>query len=732
MEDDERRRSCGFVDPKHPFRHRGSGKAYTYKLFLEQAHSLCIDRGRLGFVVPSGLYSDHGTAALRRLFLDRCRWEWLFGIENRDNVFPIHRSLKFNPIIVEKGVRPSAIRTAFMRRSLDDWERAEDLATPYRRSQVEQFSPRSRAILEIQSRRDLEILEKIYANSVLLGDDGPDGWGIRYAQGDFNMTSDSRLFPPRPQWEAKGYRPDEYSRWLLGDWRPIEELWAELGIDPSRPQPAEIELEDWLFDTTAGPDRRAAEARFVHGHLLKPGDVARTNWRTRCARPPYDRLPISRADIPAGVILSRDAGAWIREERTQDTALPVYQGIMIQPFVPSARGWISGTGLRAKWDYNSPGHLRWNPQYLMAEKVFDHQKRVCSPPYAKVGYREVARSTDERSFIGAILPCFPCGHKVPILHLANSTIDMLSRAIVLFNSFVFDWLIRRRLGAAALAWYVLAEGVLPPISEVPNLFPIVSKLNLPHNLFAPAKTTRLANHIDSHHALHSAERIRLQTMLDAIVCVVYGVDTSDLHHILYDSDLRVADVRNGSPRAKFLDARGFWRVDRDLPPELRHTVLSLVALQNLQRHRDTARGDRTNGIESFLAQNEHDGWILPETVRLADYGLGHDDRAKCPQPVASRLGPRFYDWQLAQNADESRRERVLHARNLLAADVDSSLTSHHHRRQPHDDPDAAPADDTLQSVADQALPYNAGTSTVRQGDLFRKQAFGKRDQLPDS
>ena len=295
-----RSRTRGFGDPQHPFRYRGEGKAYTYKLFLEQAHSLLVTGGRLGFVVPSGLYSDHGTASIRCLFLDRCRWEWLFGIENRDEIFPIHRSYKFNPIVVEKGGTTGAIRTAFMRRSLDDWERAEDFATSYSRAQVERFSPRSRAILEIQSQRDLEILEKIYANSVLLGDDGPDGWGIRYSQGDFNMTSDSHLFPPRPQWEAKGYRPDEYSRWLLGDWRPIEELWHEMGIDPSKPQPAEIELEDWLFDSTASPERRAAEARFVHGHLLKPGDVARSEWRSRCAQPPYDELPISRVDIPSG------------------------------------------------------------------------------------------------------------------------------------------------------------------------------------------------------------------------------------------------------------------------------------------------------------------------------------------------------------------------------------------------------------------------------------------------
>ena len=57
--------------------------------------------------------------------------------------------------------------------------------------------------------------------------------------------------------------------------------------------------------------------------------------------------------------------------------------------------------------------------------------------------------------------------------------------------------------------------------------------------------------------------------------------------------------------------------------------------------------------------------MLPETLHLADYGLGHDDRAQHLQPVASRLGSRFYDWQLVQSADESWRECHLHARNLL-------------------------------------------------------------------
>ena len=53
--------------------------------------------------------------------------------------------------------------------------------------------------------------------------------------------------------------------------------------------------------------------------------------------------------------------------------------------------------------------------------------------------------------------------------------------------------------------------------------------------------------------------------------------------------------------------------------------------------------------------------MLPETLRLADYGLGHDDRAREPQPVASILGQRFYPWQCERSAEESWRECELHA-----------------------------------------------------------------------
>jgi hypothetical protein len=725
-----RSQSRGFADPVHPFGHQGSADINLYKAFLEQAHALLRPDGRLGFIVPSGLYSDHGTGGLRRLFLDQCRWEWLFGFENRDKVFEIDSRFKFNPIIIQKGGATEAISTAFMRRKLEDWEHAETFATPYSRTQVARFSPRSLAILEIQSQRDLEILEKIYANSVLLGDDSPDGWGIRYAT-EFHMTNDSRLFPPRPRWEAQGYRPDEYSRWLKGDWRPIEELWAELGIDPSRPLPAEIELEDWLFNTSASLEKRTAQTCHIHGHWLKPGDVQRTSWRVRCAQPPYDALPIPRADIPQGIILSREADAWIREAQVEDTALPLYEGRMIGQFDFSQKGWVSGKGRTAVWRDISWEHKQIEPQYMLSlekwqelellaylqefAKIYSREEAEWEaerlrdpvnftqwwwPSRRKVTFIDVTSATNTRTMFSCTVAEVPCGNSAPILRSATPLL-----LATILNSFAYDSVSRFRCGGLHLNWFVIDESALPDQSPESDksLKGIALILNAPTERMAefwiePEQT--ISGAWKANWALSEAERFRLRCVADVLIANRYGLSSGDLRHILYGCDHPLPIAIGNNPK-------GFWRVDKDKDPELRHTVLTLIAFHDLEEKSRACGGNREEGIKLFLNQNDGKGWMLPETLCLADYGLGHDDRARCPQPVASRLGPRFYDWQLAQSPEESWRECHLHARNLLGETGYQQLL---------DDINFPGSEQKLLKGPEQ--PTTADLGRMKQGELF--------------
>ncbi len=707
-----RTRSTGFADAAHPFRHQGSADLNLYKLFLETAHALLRPpgpagadaaddgegdaaprgegaaeggtravgdasphgdardqdaagadprRGRLGFLVPSGLYSDHGTGALRDLFLERCRWEWLFGVENRDQVFPIHRSYKFNPVVVQKGGATEAIRTVFMRRNPDDWERADELAIPYTLAQIKQFSPKSRALLEIQSHRDLEILEKIYANAVLLGDDGPDGWGIRYAR-EFDMTNDSHLFSPRPRWEAKGYRPDEYSRWLLGDWRPIEELWEEMGVDPSRPQLVETELEEWLFGTTASPERRDAEAQFLHGHWLKRGDVARTQWRLRCAWPPYDYLPVPRVGVSEGVILSREGDAWIQEDAIKGQALPLYEGRMIGLFDSSQKGWVRGKGRGAVWRDVSWDRKHIEPQFLMANNTYQSSAKACHEPRAACMC--ISSSTNSRTMIATYLGAFPAGHSLfSLVPQPTSPFTALVVAAVL-STFAFDWGVRQRLVGLNMSEFVMLETAMPHkhlLASKPILN-LVADLTLGNPRLSSERLQLSAeSNVRTAAPLTPGYRVQRIATFNAIVAASMGFSLADLRRVFAECDHPKGDSNGKLPK-------GFWRLDNAEDPELRLTILTLVAFHDLESRILAAGGDLAKGIDAFLTQNDGEGWMLPETLRLADYGLGHDERAHEPQPVASRLGPRLYDWQLVQSADESWRECHLHARNLLGED----------------------------------------------------------------
>ena len=345
--------------------------------------------------------------------------------------------------------------------------------------------------------------------------------------------------------------------------------------------------------------------------------------------------------MPAGIILSRKADAWIREEEIEDVALPLYQGVMIQPFMPSARGWLSGTGLQAKWDYNAPEALVWNPQYLMKSETALGRPRIND---ARIGYREVARSTDARSFIGAVLAPFPCGHKVPVLGAreGESTAGDIACAQALLNSFVFDWLVRQRLGGAALTWSLLQEAVLPPRAaggQFEALSMMTGRMNLFPRVLAPLRLKQANSGRGD--ALCAAERLRLRLVIDAISASMFGCDSADLARILHKTDLPTERIGTRSSAASSLNPRGFWRVDKDKPPELRHTILTQIAFADLQRDIEATGGDRDVGIRAFVDQNHGEGWLLPETLRLTDYALGHDDRAREHQPVASALGPRF-------------------------------------------------------------------------------------------
>lgn len=581
-----------YADPRHPFQYQGSADLNTYKMFLEAGYSLLRDGGRLGLLVPSGIYSDKGTGELRKLFLNESRWSHLYAFQNERFVFvAVHHSFKVAAVQVEKGGQPSELRTRF-RLGPGDSPEAYELETDipdengYLQvsvAEIEDFSPHSGAILEIRSPRDLEIVKRLYANGVLLGDQSPEGWNIRYTT-EFHMTNDSKLFPPRWRWEEQGYRPDEYGNWTKGNWQAY-------------------------------------------------------------------RGQQSILSRPHGLILSADGTAGIQLEQIEDLALPLYQGVMIHKFDFAFKGLENPRG--RNWTLLPWTSKRFVPQYLMSRG--DYLENGAVNAGFRVGFRGVARTTDQHTLLSAAIPILPSADKVPLL-LTKRPVEQLLLSGFL-NSTVDDWVQRQRQSGATLNFFLMEDLPLLPESKTPaiRLANLLAQLNWCSPLFS-REWLSLRSEIGSvmlRWALTPHERKRLQAMSDALVAYLFGLTSADFHHLLADCDHPITSVTD-KKFSRTLDSKGFWRVEKGNWPELRPTVLAQIAFDDLSRM----------GLNEFLGQTQDEGWQVPETLRLEDYGLGQDDRAKEFQTVAAALGPRFYPWQLQQSVEESWEECERHAEIL--------------------------------------------------------------------
>ncbi|MEI6259319.1 MAG: hypothetical protein WCR46_05350 [Deltaproteobacteria bacterium] len=174
----------------------GKGDINTFKLFLEQFFTLLHDGGRMGIVVPSGIYTDQGCQPLRELFFSRSSIEFLYCFENRwPTVFSaVDGRFKFVTFGMQKGGSTDWFKCAFMEHDPERLPVIDADALKMSMKQVKKFSPNSLAIMELKSQRDVDIITLIYGDLPLLGEKVEEGWNVKLRMGDYHLTNDSHKF----------------------------------------------------------------------------------------------------------------------------------------------------------------------------------------------------------------------------------------------------------------------------------------------------------------------------------------------------------------------------------------------------------------------------------------------------------------------------------------------------------------------------------------------------------
>ena len=179
------------------YRLQGDGHANLYQVFLERMLMLLKRGGRFGIVMPWNFASDLGAAHLRRRLLERTAIDTFVSIDNRDRLFPIHRSIKFLLVCAttETGVTDS-LPCRLGIRAVDQLDRlpergsdSDNVAVP--RSVLERSDPVSLAIPDLKTRDDLDLLSKVVFEVPALGDTS--GWNVHFGR-ELNASDDRHHF----------------------------------------------------------------------------------------------------------------------------------------------------------------------------------------------------------------------------------------------------------------------------------------------------------------------------------------------------------------------------------------------------------------------------------------------------------------------------------------------------------------------------------------------------------
>ena len=248
---------------------------------------------------------------------------------------------------------------------------------------------------------------------------------------------------------------------------------------------------------------------------------------------------------------------------------------MFNHFRPFYQAFDSGSGRVNRWLYQTADVSTIAPKYLISRE--SASKLSKNHDKLRFAFRDICRNTDERTFIGSIIPPFPSGNTVPSLAACDDDTGALLFLSSACSTLVCDYLARLRTSGAHINQFILKDIQIPRQEDgvaARRLRLATARLTFTHSCFAAVWLRLRSNFpcLDQREwkywwAISEADRMRLRVEIEAICAGLYGLDPDDFSRIVREDPS---------------DSKGFYRVDRQLPFRQRLTGLAAAAFRALK------------------------------------------------------------------------------------------------------------------------------------------------------
>ncbi|MCB9495962.1 MAG: N-6 DNA methylase [Fibrobacteria bacterium] len=540
----------------------GVGDVNTYALFAESIRQILAKRGRAGFIVPTGIATDDSTKAFFGEIVSTRMLASFFDFENRSGIFPaIDSRMKFS--LVTLGSVDGACLGFFMQRTRDlqESERLFELTA----DEFQLINPNTLTCPTFRSRQDAELTKNIYRKVPVLWREARDEfpevnpWGIRFRT-MFHMSNDSHLFRDEPGsdrlplYEAKMIHQFDH-RWatyagtdedgasnatLEQKQDPHFAVRPRYWVDSSEVDAKVLNEQHPLFPLffAQQSQQRAELAKWFRiwlwGHELQTNPDAFDS----SLRKDIDYTRIDHASV-VNLVSRGVAEKKFALRMAERFPLMEAEQLLLRDQIRA------DVGMRTS-DPRSLG-AKSNEEYSPA---WDKIAELLLPPRKPkwlMGFRDIARSTDERTVIANVLPCVAVGNNLPLMQFDGILeYDLKRFACLLANldALVFDFVARHKVGGVHLNFFLVKQlPVFPPSDYTPaDLDFIVERvLELTYTSWDLQSWAKDLGYHGEPFPYYPDRRAVLRAELDARYARLYGLTRDELRYILDPADVMGPD-----------------------------------------------------------------------------------------------------------------------------------------------------------------------------------------------
>lgn len=271
----------------------------------------------------------------------------------------------------------------------------------------------------------------------------------------------------------------------------------------------------------------------------------------------YRRVPVLVSDGPPELnpwgikfsqgLFNMTSDSHLFADEPLPDSLPLYEAKMIHQF---DHRWASfstdGNGVDVTLDQKTDPNFSVTPRYWVS--AADVEVQLADKSWNRkwlVGWRGIARATDERSVIGGLMPLAGVGHSAHLIFpAAKISPNQVSCLVGNISCLVFDFIARQKIGGANFSIFIPKQlPVLPPDfytdTDLAYIVPRVLELTYTAHDLAPWATD--LGYTGEPFLWNPERRAQLRAQLDAYYARLYGLNRDELRYILDPADVMGED-----------------------------------------------------------------------------------------------------------------------------------------------------------------------------------------------